>query len=111
MRRKSLAKYKIAPRANSPSDWLKTPRPLVKGTVLSASAGNSTVSRPAERECTQRTLGHMAKTSRSKSPDNDQLKITVASADKRSNASTELPTAMLVSGGNSAKSFKSGSAR
>jgi hypothetical protein len=37
--------------------------------------------------------------------------MTVASAARRSNASTELPTAMLVSGGNCAKSFKSGSAR
>src|ERR1035437_1270860 len=111
MRRKSLAKYRIAPRANSASDWLKTPRPLVKGTGLSTSSGKSTPSRPAERECTQRALGHMANTSRSNWPATDQLKITVASAASRSNASTELPTAMLVSAGSCAKSFKSGSAR
>src|SRR2546423_10154751 len=39
MRRKSFAKYRIAPSANSPSDWLKTPRPLVSGTGLMASSG------------------------------------------------------------------------
>ena len=53
----------------------------------------------------------MANTSRSNWPASDQLKMTVASPASRSNASTELPTAMLVSEGNCANSFKSRSAR
>ena len=63
MRRKSLAKNSTAPMANSPRISLNTPRALVSGTGLAASAGNSTPSSPAESECTQRTRGDIRHTS------------------------------------------------
>src|SRR6266849_378921 len=92
MWRKSLAKYRIAPNANSPNEGLNTPAPLVSGTELSTSSGNSVLSRPTERECTQRKLGHIPNTLLQRGREPDQLKNTVARAAACSNASTESPT-------------------
>jgi hypothetical protein len=39
MRRRSLAKYRIAAKANSPSEGLKTPLPFVTITLLATSSG------------------------------------------------------------------------
>ena len=50
----------MAASANSPSEGLKTPLPLVSGTGLSTSSGKSRLSSPADRECTQRTFGAIA---------------------------------------------------
>src|ERR1700734_2686869 len=97
MRRKSFAKYRIAASANSPSDALKTPAPLVRGTALSFNSGNSVLSSPTERECTQSKLGHIANTSLINGSEPDQLKSTLASAAAPSKTSAEFPTIILTS--------------
>src|SRR5271167_3267470 len=94
MRRKSLAKYNIAPSTNSPNDALNTPLPFVSWTGLSLSSGNSVRSSPTERECTQRKFGHNAKTSLNSGREADQLKSTRAPEAAGSNASAEFPTTM-----------------
>src|SRR5216684_2400929 len=99
MRRKSLAKYKIAPSTNSAKAGLNTPEPFVSGTGLSISSGNSVLSSPAERLCTQRTFGHIPKTALSRAKEPDQLKMTVASLAAGPNASTEFPVIMLAYAG------------
>src|SRR5580704_8376615 len=91
MRRKSFAKYKIAPSANSPSDALNTPAPLVSGTALSFNSGNNVRSNPTERECTQSRLGHTANTFLNNSSEPDQLKSTVASTVAPANTSADFP--------------------
>src|SRR5437016_14282660 len=51
----------MAASTNSPKEALNTPVPLVSGTGLSSSSGNSVLSRPTERECTQRRFGQFPK--------------------------------------------------
>src|SRR6185437_9770542 len=97
MRRKSFAKYIIAPSANSPSDALNTPTPFVSGTSLSTSSENSVLSRPTERECTHCKCGHIPNTVLNKERGPDQLNNTLALAASCSNASAEFPTMILTS--------------
>src|SRR2546430_11423406 len=89
MRRKSFAKYKIAPSTNSPKDALNTPLPLVSGTRLSIISGNNVLSRPTARECTQRRFGHIPNTFLKSAREPDQLKSTLARTAVCSNTSTE----------------------
>src|SRR5580704_8908413 len=98
MRRKSLAKYRMAASVNSPKDGLKTPTPFVSGTALSTSSGNSDLSRPTERECTQRRFGHILNTSLNRSSEPDQFNSTAASAATARNASGEFPATILAAG-------------
>src|SRR6266478_5512248 len=95
MRRKSFAKYKIAASVNSPNDALNTPLPFVSGTGLSISSGNSVLSNPTDRECTQRRFGHMPNAFLNRASEPDQLKSTLASAAVCSNASTEFPATVF----------------
>src|SRR5439155_21938050 len=95
MRRKSLAKYKIAASTNSPNDALNTPVPFVSGTGLSISSGNSVLSRPTERECTQPRFGHIPNTFLNRAREPDQLKSALAWTAVCSNASTEFPATIL----------------
>src|ERR1700677_3071525 len=82
----------MAANANSPSDWLNTPLPLVSGTGLETSSGKSTLSSPAERECTQRTCLHMAKTSCSNFFGADQAKMTTGPSTAPAKACGSCPT-------------------
>src|ERR1039458_961809 len=100
----------MAPSTNSPRGGLKTPEPLVSGTGLSTISGKSRPSRPAARECTQRSWGHMVKTSRNSEPDSDQLKSTTAWPAARAKASAVSPVAMEVSSGREASCLSWGSA-
>src|SRR5437762_2924588 len=92
MRRKSFAKYKIAPSVNSPRDPLNTPAPLVSGTALSINSGNSVLSKPTERECTQSKFGQIANTFLNNAREPDQLKSTFAWVASWPNDSAASPT-------------------
>src|SRR5882724_10225312 len=100
MRGKSLAKNSAAPITNSPSDWLNTPLPLVRATGLSTNSGNNIPSRPAARECTQRTRGAIFQTCCRSFRPPAQLQITCASGASLSKASGLFPTAIDVESGN-----------
>ena len=71
------------------------PVPFVTVTGLSISSKNNDFSSPTERECTQRRLGHIAKTCWSRGSGADQLKITLAFAAASVNFLAELPATMV----------------
>src|SRR5437588_217895 len=95
MRRKSLAKYRIAAKANSPSDGLKTPLPFVSVTPLAINSGNSVRSRPAEREWIQRKRCDIRNTWRIRERRPDQFRMTSTSAATCSKARAESPTTIV----------------
>src|SRR2546421_8414017 len=101
MRRKSLAKYRIAASANSPRDALKTPLPFVSVTSLATSSGKSVRSSPTEREWIQRKFGHIRNTSRMRGREPDQLNRTSASGAAFFSWAAELPITTLATSDNS----------
>src|SRR2546423_5547950 len=101
MRRKSLAKYRIAASANSPRDALKTPLPLVSVTSLATSSEKSVRSSPTEREWIQRKFGHIRNTSRMRGREPDQLNRTSASEAAFFSWAAELPITTLAISDNS----------
>src|SRR5438477_4347311 len=87
----------MAASANSPSDALNTPDPLVSTAELSLNSGNKLLSSPADRLCTQRNRGHLTNTSRNSAGDPDQLRRMSASTTACPKASAESPRKIAAS--------------
>src|SRR5215831_8331242 len=92
MRRKSLAKYRMAPTANSPRDGLKIPLLFVTITLVAISSGKSVSSNPADREWIQSTRRDSRNTSRRSARGPVQLRIISASAAAVAKPCAESPT-------------------